>query len=136
MQSELTESAKKVLIVEDEVALTDIFKTALTKEGFAVTVALSGDKGLAIALSEHPDAILLDIMLPGMDGLTVLSNLRKDLWGKTVPVVILTNLTPDDRIIDSIARDVPSFYMVKVNSSTEAITEKLRAAMSITAASA
>lgn len=123
------ESPKTILIIEDEIHLTDIFKSALTKEGFSVTVALAGDKGLAAALSEHPDAILLDIMLPGMDGLTVLSNLRKDPWGKSVPVVVLTNLTPDDRIIDAIARDVPSFYLVKVNSSTEDIVIKLKTAM-------
>jgi DNA-binding response OmpR family regulator len=118
------------LIVEDEVNLTNIFKSALIKEGFAVTVELSGDKGLATALSLHPDAILLDIMLPGMDGLSVLSNLRKDPWGKSVPVIILTNLTPDDHIIESIARDVPTFYLVKVNSSAEDIVARVHDAIS------
>jgi DNA-binding response OmpR family regulator len=124
------ESPKTVLIVEDEVHLTDIYKSALSNEGFAVSVALSGDSGLATALSNHPDAILLDIMLPGMDGLAVLAKLREDSWGKSVPVVILTNLTPDDRIIASISRDVPSFYLVKVNSSTDDIVTRVKAAIS------
>ncbi len=118
-----------LLIVEDEERLTQLLKSAFVKEGFAVTHANSGEEGLSEALSSHPSAILLDIMLPGMDGLTVLSKLRQDEWGKHVPVVMLTNLSPDNHIIEKVEHDEPSYYIIKVDSTTEDIIAKVKAAI-------
>lgn len=118
-----------LLIIEDEEHIRELVQAAFAKEGFMVMHAGSGEEGLTQAIEHHPSAILLDIMLPGMDGLTVLSKLRQDAWGKNVPVVLLTNLNPDDSMLDKINKDEPSFYLVKVKSSTEDIVSKVKAAI-------
>jgi len=78
----------QVLIIEDEVKLLDSLRRGLTQEGYDVTTAASGEEGFYLATTEPFDAILLDLMLPGRDGMRVLSDLRaKDV---AVPVLILT----------------------------------------------
>ncbi len=130
MYSKAMEDQKhSLLIVEDEDHIREFLQSAFSKEGFMVMQAATGEEGLSHALDRHPSAILLDIMLPGMDGLTVLSKLRQDPWGKDVPVVLLTNLNPDDSMLEKINKDEPAFYLVKVNSSTEDIIAKVRAAI-------
>ena len=71
---------QKILIVEDEPLLLDAIKRKLEKEGYGVTVATDGNEGLVQAFQGHPDLILLDIILPVVDGITVLDRLRKDDW--------------------------------------------------------
>lgn len=87
---------KNILIVEDERPESLVLSESLAREGFSVGVAKDGVEGLESALSGHPDLILLDIVMPKMDGITMLQKLRTDPWGKTVPVVILSVLTYDD----------------------------------------
>src|SRR3989339_557055 len=73
---------KKILIVEDEAPLRNAVSDILTFEGFTVFQAKNGQEGLDIALREHPDLTLLDLMMPIMDGLTMLEKLRQDqTWG-------------------------------------------------------
>lgn len=73
-----TNPSTRVLVVEDEENLRLALVDALESEGYAVIEAADGDAGLALALSEGPDAILLDLMLPGRDGFSVLRELRRD----------------------------------------------------------
>ncbi len=80
----------KVLVVEDEQDLRDALNTALTFEGYTVSVAGDGEEGLAVAFKEKPDLILLDITMPKMDGLAMLKALRADEWGKEVAVIVMT----------------------------------------------
>jgi DNA-binding response OmpR family regulator len=82
----------KILIVEDNVALSRVLSDSLAGEGYAVLVAENGKIGYEMALAEHPDLILLDMMLPEMDGVSVLKQLRKDEWGGGARVLILSNL--------------------------------------------
>lgn len=89
-------TAKSILIVEDELAQSDVLREKFTEEEFSVSVAKNGEEGLTHALADHPDIILLDIILPVMDGLTMLKKLRDDEWGKTAKVVVLTALTAND----------------------------------------
>ncbi len=77
-----------VLIVEDEESIVDILSFNLQKAGYGVSVAMDGKTGLTKALTENPDLILLDLMLPEMDGFTVCQELRKT--GSLLPVVMLT----------------------------------------------
>lgn len=81
---------KKVLIVEDEQDLRDAVVTALGYEGIPTLQAVDGEEGLALALREHPDLILLDITMPKMNGLDLLRALRKDDWGRDAQVVVMT----------------------------------------------
>ncbi|MGI6727121.1 MAG: winged helix-turn-helix domain-containing protein [Anaerovoracaceae bacterium] len=78
---------KKILIIEDEKSIADIIKFNLVKEGFEIVTAYDGKKGLQKALSIKPDLILLDIMLPELDGFQVCKKVRET---STVPILILT----------------------------------------------
>lgn len=93
---------KKILIIEDEEAVRKSLATTLEKEGFKVFSAENGEEGLQIALKEHPDLILLDILMPKKDGLEVLKELRADKWGSEVPVIILTNLSSHEYVAETI----------------------------------
>ena len=78
----------KVLIVEDERAIVEILKFNLQREGYETVEALDGTTGLELARSEDPDIVLLDVMLPGMNGFDVCAALRKE--GSAVPIIMLT----------------------------------------------
>lgn len=87
--------AKKqsILVVEDEVSLRNALRDKFVREGFDVFEARDGVEGLEVSLREHPDLILLDIVMPKMDGMTMLGKIRADAWGKNVKVIVLTNLS-------------------------------------------
>ena len=85
---------KTVLIVEDEQNIVDILSFILTKEGYDTLEALDGPTGLQLALEQNPDLVLLDLMLPGMDGFEVCGRLRKA--GSAVPIVMLTAREEED----------------------------------------
>ena len=78
----------KVLIVEDERAIVEILKFNLQREGYETVEALDGTTGLELARSEDPDIVLLDVMLPGMNGFDVCAALRRE--GSAVPIIMLT----------------------------------------------
>ena len=79
---------KKILVVEDEKNIVDILAFNLKREGYEVVAAMDGAAGLALALAEDPDLILLDLMLPKLDGFEVCRRLREQ--GRTTPVIMLT----------------------------------------------
>jgi two-component system phosphate regulon response regulator PhoB len=81
---------QKILVIEDEADLREILKFNLGKEGYAVLSAKDGEAGLALARSELPGAIILDLMLPGMDGLQVCRLLKRDALTAGIPVVMVT----------------------------------------------
>jgi len=129
-----TESAqKKILVVEDDDATRRALNLALTGAGFAVVEAKNGMAGLMMATEERPDLILLDILMPMMDGWEMLHELREgDDWGKCVPVVILTNLSADeDAQIKHIAELGPSFFMVKADWKVEGVIAKVQEILNI-----
>lgn len=114
-----------ILIVEDEgatrLALADVMKG----EGFTVITASDGVEGLKTAIKKHPDIILADLKMPKMDGLQMLAELRKDAWGATAEVVILTNVS-DVASVEQ-AMSLNSFhYIVKSDSSIDDIVKKVR----------
>ncbi|HET7099389.1 MAG TPA: response regulator [Patescibacteria group bacterium] len=104
---------KKILIVEDELAYLKLLNNQLTKNGYKVVEAKNGKEGLLVAEKEHPDAIILDIRMPVMSGIEMLTKLRKSNYGKTANVIILTNLEPDDEILRSVLEDQPTYYLMK-----------------------
>ena len=79
-----------ILVVEDEEDILELLRYNLTKEGYRVTGVLSGEEGLRAARSQPPDLIVLDLMLPGMDGLTVCRELKMDAKTRDLPIIILT----------------------------------------------
>ena len=83
----MTAIKAKILVVEDEAAIAHILSSILTADGYSVTIAENGEQALIAAASHQPDAVLLDLGLPGMDGLEVLSRLRASYEG---PVLIVS----------------------------------------------
>ena len=99
--------SQTILLVEDDKVLVSMYQTLLQNHGYAVKIGYNGEEGLKIALSDHPDLILLDVRMPKMDGITMLEHLRKDLWGEKAKVIILSNLDPTDQILGSIVENNP-----------------------------
>jgi len=87
---------KKILIVDDDQMFSDMLGEVLTAEGFSVLVEHDGAHGLAQALTEHPDLIMMDYFMPGVTGAQAVQQLRADAWGSSVPVVFLTNMAQTD----------------------------------------
>ncbi len=85
--------AKKVLVVDDDVKTVDLVKLYLNRDGYKVLVAYDGNEALRLARESHPDLIVLDIMLPGKDGLEVCRTLRSE---SEVPVIMLTARTTEE----------------------------------------
>ena len=121
---------KKILVVEDEPSLVEALCNKLTKEGFAVIDARNGQTGLETALKEKPDLILLDLIMPIMDGLTMLQKLREDEWGKNVPVIILTNLSDDKKVMEAVKQGSYD-YLIKSDWSINEVISKVRERLKI-----
>jgi len=117
---------KKLLIVEDEPMIRHALVEAFSSEkDIVVLAAHDGSDGLASALHEHPDFILLDILMPMMNGMQMLSALREDAWGKQAKLMILTNIDNDDQKAEARAKGVYDF-VVKSNMDTKDVVEHVR----------
>lgn len=113
--SKTTNHKKKVLIIEDETVLLELFADKFIGENFETLQATTAEKGIRLALKNKPDLILLDIILPGMDGITMLKKLRGDSsWGKSVPVIILSNVTDQQKISEAMKLGVYD-YIIKTD---------------------
>ena len=109
--------AEKILVVDDEVSLQETVAYSLKKEGYIVEIAGDGNKGLELARSSKPDLIILDVMLPGMDGFEVCRTLRHET---NIPVLMLT--ARDDEIDRVVGLEVGADdYLVKPFSMRELI---------------
>ena len=119
---------KKILVIEDEIALSVPLKDNLTQEGFDVTVIGDGEEGLNLSFSLKPDLILLNLLLPKMDGMTVLRNIRKETsWCNPVPVITLTNLTShDEKRMKDITELEPAYYFEKTDWKIEDVVQKVK----------
>lgn len=122
--------AKKILVIEDEPSLCQALCTKLSSGGFSVLKANNGQEGLETAIKEKPDLILLDIIMPIMDGITMLEKLREDEWGKNVPVIILTNLSDDQKVMEAIKQGSYD-YLIKSNWSIIEVMDKIKERLSI-----
>ena len=118
---------KIILLVEDEVPMLNVLNDTLAQNGFESIKAKDGEQGLALALKEHPSLILLDVFMPKMDGLELMDKLRQDEWGKSVPVIVLTNISPDtDETLQAIIKNQPAYYLMKADIKLEDIVEKVK----------
>ena len=116
---------KKILIVEDEPDIREAISEAVAEAGFSVITAENGATGIELALAEHPDLILLDIVMPVMDGHSFLKQLRFDSWGKNAKVITLTSMDDVKNIAD--AHDgIITDYLIKGHSSLEDIVSKVK----------
>jgi len=92
----MTKKKRKILVVEDDEMICSMYKTKFEADGFEVFLANTGSEGLETARKEKPDIIMLDIILPQLDGFSVLTELKKDKQTKKIKVVMLTNLSTEE----------------------------------------
>lgn len=116
---------KKVLIIDDEKQLCELFHTGLTKEGYEVLTALSGPEGIKKVLDSHPDIIFLDLKMPEMDGIETLGHIRN--IDKDVVVIILTGYPSMDTALKAYYLNIYD-YMTKPFS-LEAVKEAIKTAL-------
>lgn len=103
--------AKRVLIIDDDTGLTDIFKAALVQAKYDVVVAETGEGGITAAQTEKPNLILLDYMLPDLNGVEVLKRLKSQEQTKNIPVAILSNFGQEERIRESLYDGASDFWL-------------------------
>lgn len=103
--------SKSILIIEDEPALSSLLVKKFDQAKFHVMTAVDGKDGLTMALDRKPDIILLDIVMPRMDGITMLKELRKDSWGKDARVIILTNLVDSRSLAQALGEGAYDYFI-------------------------
>ena len=118
----------KILVVEDEGFIMKLLIKRLAEFDFEVLKAIDGKEGLDIALKEHPDLILLDIVMPRMDGIEMAKRLRKDEWGKDVPIIFLTNLCSKVHEAESLGIHE---YIIKSNTNIDELCYVIRQKLSL-----
>ncbi len=120
----------KVLIVEDEELLSKMYYLKFTNQGFKAFQAYNGVVGLELAKKEKPNIILLDIIMPQLDGFGVLKELKSDKTMKDIPVILLTNLGQDDDIKKG--KNLGAIdYLIKSNSTPLKVVEKVKEILEI-----
>lgn len=120
----------KILVVDDETDLKSALEIALVHEGFVVITASDGEEGLKKAITERPDLILLDIMMPKMSGIDVLKKLQEDEWGKSARVIVMTALADMNKIAEVIEAGGEE-YLVKTTVSLGEIVQKVKGKFNI-----
>ncbi len=122
---EETKQKRSVLIVDDEESLTNVLARKFTDEGIIAYTAYDGKQGLELALEKHPDVILLDIMMPEMDGFDVMKALQQDPWGKDVPVILLTNSSSLDTVAKAVTSGMSEF-LVKTEMKLDQVVDHVK----------
>ncbi len=115
----------KILIVEDDKFLRELIKKKLAMEGFEVLEAVDGEEGVKKAKEEMPDLILLDLILPGIDGFEVLKRVKEDEKTQPIPVIILSNLGQREEIERGLKLGATD-YLVKAHFTPAEIIEKIK----------
>jgi two-component system phosphate regulon response regulator PhoB/two-component system alkaline phosphatase synthesis response regulator PhoP len=118
------QSKGKVLIVEDDEFLRTLTAKRLEKEGYGLAVAVDGDTALNVAVEAKPDLILLDLLLPGIDGFEVLKRIRANDELKKVPVIVFSNLGQREDVEKATELGADDF-LVKANFTLDDLVVKL-----------
>lgn len=119
-----------ILIIEDSSLLRAVARDAMEGAGYRVIEAENGKVGLEHALKEHPDLIMLDLMMPVMDGVTMYGLLRQDVWGKGVYVVVLTGVK-DEQISAAMKNDPNLSYLSKEHWMMDDVVEKIKSELGV-----
>ena len=119
---------KKILIVEDDNFLRELITQKLIDENYKVSEAVDGEDGLKKIKEEKPDLVVLDLILPGVDGFEVLSKMKEDDALKSIPVIILSNLGQRDDIERGLKLGAVD-YLIKAHFTPGEIIEKIKNAL-------
>jgi DNA-binding response OmpR family regulator len=116
---------KKILIIEDEPDIREAMAEAVADAGFTVFTAANGAEGFQTAITEKPDVILLDIIMPVLNGHETLKKLRQDPWGQHVKVIMLTSMDDVHNVGTAHEQNITD-YLIKPHSSLAEIVNKVR----------
>ena len=125
MTNQISNGAKKILIIEDDKFLRELISKKLMEEGYTVSEAIDGEEGIKKIKSEHPDLVLLDLILPGIDGFEVLSKMKEDSASSLVPVIILSNLGQKEDVEKGLKLGATD-YLIKAHFTPGEIIEKIK----------
>lgn len=114
----------KILIAEDDIFLVDVFKVKFESKNFEVKVALDGEQVIKALKDYEPTVILLDILMPNMDGFETLKALKKNPKWRKIPVIVTTNLSQSSDQEKAMKLGADD-YLVKSNTSLETIVKKI-----------
>lgn len=120
----------KILLIEDDSLIIKIYTTRLVADGFQVLSASNGEEGIRIAEQERPDLILLDIMMPKMDGFTVLESLRNHDALKHIPIIVYSNLAQESEMKRALELGANEF-IVKANISPTELVNKMKSYLAV-----
>jgi two-component system, OmpR family, alkaline phosphatase synthesis response regulator PhoP len=117
---------QKILLIEDDPMITRMYQRKLENDGFKVNLAFNGEEGLAAIKNDRPDIILLDIMMPKMNGIDTLKAIKADPATKDIPVVMLTNLGDRPEDVQKCKEFGANDYWVKANVSLKDVVEGIK----------
>ncbi len=117
--------AKKILIIEDDKFLRDLITQKLLKEDFDISQAVDGEEGIKKIKEEKPDLVLLDLILPGIDGFEVLTRMKSDQNLPLIPVIILSNLGQKEDIEKGMKLGATD-YLIKAHFTPGEIIDKIK----------
>lgn len=120
----------KIAIIEDDAVISQMYRMKFEADGFDVGVAGNGQDGVELVKEFQPDLILLDMQMPVMDGSEALEAIRKEDWGKTVPVIVLTNLGEEEAPKNLRSLGIHS-YIVKADLTPRQVAERVKAALNL-----
>ena len=118
----------KILIIEDDKFLRELISQKLEKAGYEVCEAIDGEEGIKQVKTENPDLVLLDLILPGIDGFEVLSQMKREPALSKIPVIILSNLGQKEDIEKGINLGADD-YLIKAHFTPNEIIEKIQAVL-------
>ena len=116
---------KNILLVEDDEFLAELYGTKLGLDGYDVALASDGEKGLKMIKEKKPDLVLLDIILPKMDGFEVLKAVKADKLLKNIPIILLTNLSQKDEVKKGLELGAKD-YLIKAHFMPSEVVKKIK----------
>jgi DNA-binding response OmpR family regulator len=118
----------RILLIDDDPTLAEMYQVAFRMHGFLVDLASNGWDGLKMIESQKPDLIVLDIMIPGMSGLEVLAQLKKQKPTQEIPVIVMTN-APQERYAGDTSKAGAAAYVIKSDTQPKELVELVRATL-------
>ena len=120
----------KIAIIEDDSVISQMYRMKFEADGFEVQIANNGKDGVSLVREFAPDMVLLDMQMPIMNGDEALKNIRNEEWGKTVPVMILTNLGEEEAPKDIRSLGIES-YIVKADLTPRQVVERVKTTLGL-----
>jgi len=120
----------KIAIIEDDPVISQMYRMKFEANGFDVQLASNGNLGISLVESFLPDMILLDLQMPEMNGTDALKVIRKNDWGRNIPVIVLTNMGEEESPKELRALGIHS-YIVKANLTPKQVVQQVKQALNI-----